>query len=360
MFSNVKFLQKLTKRHPGKPQQFEQVRQAENASETIDRGAADVPVNNISGTVGRYRDFDGEFRSRNRGGEARFQHILAAMRSGTSLPPVSLYQIKDDYFILDGHHRVAAARALGRDTINARIVELLPAKQSLENQLYLEKITFRDNAGLLKSIQLTELDQYHHLELQIKQHQTWLAEEKLIDVSYKQAAQDWYQTIYLPLVTLISRSGLVDNFPGRTTDDLYLYISTHQWNSSKPRQYGIGIDKLIPRDMEAFRKKMAELKKHEYPDMKQDITFFILLNVDGRQERRIIDKLMQLEPVRELHSVHGSIDFIVKVVLSRDLLSSDAELISRFTHGNVRMLKGVISTQTLIPGLSRYKDDPCP
>ena len=111
--------------------------------------------------------------------------------------------------------------------------------------------------------------------------------------------------------------------------------------------------------MEAFRKKMADLKENEYPDMKQDITFFILINVDGRHERRIIDKLMQLEPVRELHSVHGSIDFLVKVVLSRDLLASDAELISQFTHGNVRMLKGVISTQTLIPGLSRYKDDHC-
>ena len=358
MFSNCKFLQNFSKKQKS-PRQFDKVREAEEASETIDRGAAEVPIDKICGTVGRYRDFDGEFRARNRGGEARFQKILEAMRSGAALPPVSLYQIKDEYFILDGHHRVAAARELGRETIHARVVELLPAKQTLTNQLYLEKINFRDTAGLLKSISLTELDQYHHLELQIKEHQHWLASQNRTDVSYQQAAQDWYQTIYLPLATLISSSGLVKSFPGRTVDDLYLYISTHQWNNSKPRQYGIGIDKLIPRDMEAFRKKMADLKEHEYPDMKQDITFFILINVDGRHERRIIDKLMQLEPVRELHSVHGSIDFLVKVVLSRDLLASDAELISQFTHGNVRMLKGVISTQTLIPGLSRYKDDHC-
>ncbi len=338
------------------PRRFDEVRADEQASETIDRGSAQVKVKNIVGTVGRYRDFDGRFRARNRGGEARFQKILAAMKNGTALPPVSLYQIKDDYFILDGHHRVAAARELGREIISARIVELLPAKQSLENQLYLEKIRFRDRAGLLKSINLTELDQYHHLELQIREHQAWLSEYNNTDVTYREAAADWYQSIYLPLKAIIARSGLLKAFPGRTEDDLYLYISTHQWCENGPRQYGIGIDRQIPRDMEAFRKQMAELKKTEYPDMKQEITFFILLNVDGRQERKIIDRLMQLEPVRELHSVHGAIDIIVKVVLTRELMSSDAELISQFTHGNVRTLKGVLSSQTLIPGLSRFKE----
>jgi uncharacterized ParB-like nuclease family protein len=358
MFSKPNFLNTLTGNNHDAPRRFDQVREAEQASETIDRGSAQVPISKIVGTVGRYRDFDGKFRARNRSGEARFQQILTAMQKGVPLPPVSLYQIKDDFFILDGHHRVAAARELGREVISARVVELLPAKQTLENQLYLEKIKFRDRAGLLKSITLTELDQYHHLELQIREHQAWLSEQNNSDVSYQQAAHDWYQTIYQPLVAIIAGSKLIQAFPGRTEDDLYLYISTHQWGRGRPRQYGIGIDKQIPRDMEAFRKKMAELKINEYPDMKQEITFFILLNVDGRQERKIIDRLMQLKPVRELHSVHGAIDIIVKVVLTRELMSSDAELISQFTHGNIRTLKGILSTQTLIPGLSRYKKEP--
>ena len=357
MFSKSNIFQQLSSSNNDEPRRFDQVRQAEQASEIIDRGSDQVPIKRIVGTVGRYRDFDGKFRSRNRSGEARFQHILSAMRDGVPLPPVSLYQINDDYFILDGHHRVAAARELGRQVISARIVELLPTKQTLENQLYLEKVKFRDSAGLLRSIDLTELDQYHHLELQIREHQAWLSEEKNSDITYQQAGLDWYQTIYKPLVAIIRRSRLVASFPDRTEDDLYLYISTHQWKKSRPRQYGIGIDRLIPRDMEEFRKKMAELKQSESPDMEQEITFFILLNVDGRMERKIIDRLMQLEPVRELHSVHGAIDIIVKVVLTRELITSDAELISQFTHGSVRTLKGVLSTQTLIPGLSRYKKE---
>ncbi|MBW1751329.1 MAG: transcriptional regulator, partial [Deltaproteobacteria bacterium] len=162
-------------------------------------------------------------------------------------------------------HRVAAARELGRELISARVVELLPAKKTLENQLYLEKIRFRDSAGLLESINLTELDQFHYLELQIREHQAWLSENTNSDINYQQAASDWYQTIYQPLVAIIAKSRMIAAFPGRTGDDLYLYMSRHQWMDGQPIEYGRGIDKLIPRDMEAFRSKMAELKKNHRP-----------------------------------------------------------------------------------------------
>ncbi len=100
---------------------------------------------------------------------------------------------------------------------------------------------------------------------------------------------------------------------------------------------------------------MAHKNLEEYPEMKRDITIFILINVDGTQERRILDKLFALPEVIELHSVHGSIDLVVKAVLSRDLLASDAEVIPQFTHSSLRCIKGIISTQTLIPGLSLVK-----
>jgi hypothetical protein len=49
------------------------------------------------------------------------------------------------------------------------------------------------------------------------------------------------------------------------------------------------------------------------------------------------------------------VDVLVKVVLKRDLLCSDAETISQFVHNQVRQIPGIISTQTLIPGLSKTK-----
>jgi DNA-binding Lrp family transcriptional regulator len=79
------------------------------------------------------------------------------------------------------------------------------------------------------------------------------------------------------------------------------------------------------------------------------------MRVQAKREYKIVEKLFELEEVVEVHSVHGEVDLLVKIVLTRDLLSSDAEIISQFVHENVRQLNGVISTQTLIPGFSKMK-----
>jgi hypothetical protein len=103
--------------------------------------------------------------------------------------------------------------------------------------------------------------------------------------------------------------------------------------------------------MEEFRRKMAQLKESEYPEMLRGITAFVLINASAKKEIRLVDKLFKLEEVREVHSVHGSVDVIAKIVLKRDLVSSDA-------HNKIRQISGVISTQTLIPGYSKQKKIP--
>jgi hypothetical protein len=49
------------------------------------------------------------------------------------------------------------------------------------------------------------------------------------------------------------------------------------------------------------------------------------------------------------------VDVLIKIVLTRDLVSSDAEMIGRFVHNQVRQIPGVISTRTLIPSISKIK-----
>lgn len=338
-------------------QSFGERQESEMAYDSVDRGTSMIPIDRIVGSVGRYRDFDSQFnpKTARQATGARLQSIIQRMREGKSLPPVSVYQIKDDYFILDGHHRVTAAKELEHSHIRACILELLPTADTLENRLYVEKTEFRDEAGLPLTIDLTELGQFTHLKWQIKEHQTHLSLQQNQEISYKQAAADWYRTIYRPLATLIKNSGLVKSFRDRTVDDLYLYISVHQWEKGKTRKYGIGVDKLIPKDMEQFRDKMAEHKEQEYPEMRREISAFILMNVEGKYEKRIFDKLAELDEVREVHSVHGSIDIIIKVVLTRDLLSSDAELLTQFLFSTIRQWKGVQATQTLLPGMAIVK-----
>jgi DNA-binding Lrp family transcriptional regulator len=334
---------------------FKDQQQKEAAFDHRDRGIRSVPLNRIVGSVGRYKDFDNRFRFKQNLPQERLQWIKEAMRKGRTLGPVKLFEIKDEFYVLDGNHRIAAAKELGHDEILAHIEEFIPSKNTLQNILFRERAEFADRTRLPAEINLTEINQYAYLLEQISEHQQYLQEEGEDEVTFESAALDWFKTIYRPLCTIIKRGRLVDSFPERTIDDLFAYITFHQWKEGRKRHYGIGIDKLVPKNMEEFRKKMGDLKDAQYPEMKQGINVFILMNVQARKETKLIDKLFELEEVKEVHSVHGDVDIVVKVVLTRNLLSSDAEIISRFVHERVRQLPGVISTKTLIPGISKIK-----
>jgi hypothetical protein len=341
-----------------KPEETKSFRESqinEGAFDTVNRGSCSVPLKQITGSVGRYQDFDNRFRIKKHIPSERLENIKASMRSGKRLPPVKLYQIKDEFYVLDGNHRVSAAKEFGHDTIPADIVEFIPSKNTLENILYRQRSLFLENTGLSQVIDLTELGQYDYLHEQIKKHQNYLRRITGSKVSTKDSAQDWYKTIYSPLIAIIDKGQLLRHFQNRKLSDLYAYISFHQWDKSQSRKYGIGIDKLIPKDMEAFRNKMADMKEREYPDMKREITAFVLIIVKAKSEYRIMDKLFVHDEVKELHGVHGDVDIIAKIVLTRDLLSSDAEIIGQFVHNNIRGVSGVSSTQTLIPGYSKIK-----
>jgi hypothetical protein len=345
----------MKRRGPDQVKSFDDDQREEAAFETIKRGKQRVPLEQIVGSVGRYHDFDSRFRPKNHLESDRFEGIKQAMRSGHQMPPVKLYQIKDEYYALDGNHRIAAAKALRHTDIEATIVEFIPSRDTLENLLYRDRAQFSEKTGLPYSISLTEVGQYNVLLEQIAKHRAFMVQSRNEDIDMSAAAMDWYEHIYRPLAGIIRRGDLLKFFPKRTLDDLYVYISSHQWGEGRKRKYGIGIDRLIPNDMEAFREKMATHSKEDYPEMLRHITAFVLLNVKAKSEKRVLEKLFALNEVQEVHAIHGNVDVLVKIELTRDLLSSDAEIISDFVNEQMRQITGVLSTQTLIPGHSMIK-----
>jgi hypothetical protein len=80
-----------------------------------------VPIQLIGGSDGRAGDFDRDFNPLNSRTQDRWLGIAAARQRGRALPPVSLVQVGDLYFVLDGHHRISVARALGQHNIEARV-----------------------------------------------------------------------------------------------------------------------------------------------------------------------------------------------------------------------------------------------
>ena len=84
-----------------------------------------IPVASIVGSVdGASRLFDRNFRPLSDRARARLGSVLVAMREGEPLPPIEVWAWHGEYYVLDGHHRVAAARALGSDYISAHVIEV--------------------------------------------------------------------------------------------------------------------------------------------------------------------------------------------------------------------------------------------
>ena len=91
-----------------------------------DAGEQFIRVASIVGSVdGASQLFDRNFRPVSDRARARLGSVLVAMRQGEPLPPIEVWAWCGEYFVLDGHHRVAAARALGSDYISAHVVEVV-------------------------------------------------------------------------------------------------------------------------------------------------------------------------------------------------------------------------------------------
>ncbi len=350
------FLALMEKKAQNHIDSFNDQQEKEGKVEFVEHGIMTVDVEKIIGSVGKYHDFDSQFRPKRQISSKRFNEIKRAMREGKPLPPVKLYQIRDDYYVLDGNHRVAASKELGRDDIQAKVVELISTRNTMENLLYIEKKKFFEKTGLPHILLVTEIGKYIYLETQIKAHKNHLTLISGTETDFKKAAEDWYNTIFLPLTALIKNGQLDKHFPRRTIADLYAYISYHHWDRPSSRHYGIGIDRLIPRSMEAFRSAMLEKALPDYPEMKRSITAFVMINLDTSTEVKVLDKLFALEEVQEVHSVHGTIDILAKIILKRDFLASDAEIIAEFVDQKIRKIHGINRTQTIIPGISKVKD----
>src|SRR6516164_9853647 len=83
-----------------------------------------VPIDQIVGTVEPTRCFDRRFRPTSEVPRARFEWIDREIRSGRGMDPVDLYRCAGQYYVLDGRHRIAVARALGERSILANITEV--------------------------------------------------------------------------------------------------------------------------------------------------------------------------------------------------------------------------------------------
>ena len=108
---------------------FDEVRRERSvANKRLHRGTRVVEVDEIVGSVGRWRDFDRSFLPARASVGHKWKRIDRAFQRGEDLPPVELYEIGDSYFVSDGHHRVSVARYHDVPTVEASVAEFYPKR----------------------------------------------------------------------------------------------------------------------------------------------------------------------------------------------------------------------------------------
>jgi hypothetical protein len=94
------------------------------------RGMASIAVSKIVGSVGRAHELDGRFRYRRRAVTQRYKAIELMVQEGRPMEPIKVLKVKrkrrdTEYYVVDGHHRVAHAKLHGYQDINADVSEVM-------------------------------------------------------------------------------------------------------------------------------------------------------------------------------------------------------------------------------------------
>ncbi len=213
---------------------FDEIRQRLRAQGQHFGGFRTVPIDQIVGSVGRYRDFDRAFLPRHALMRHRWQRIDRAYYEEAALPAIELYQVGETYFVKDGNHRVSVAREQGQQFIDAWVVELhvpVPVASVQEIETWVrrqDQLEFAARTGLA-TIELTLCGQYEKLLEHIQGHQWFLGGERGSAIAWQEATSSWYEHVYQPVVEVVRECGVLTEFPGRTEADLYLWLSEHQW-----------------------------------------------------------------------------------------------------------------------------------
>ncbi|MBB3052803.1 hypothetical protein FHS23_003844 [Prauserella isguenensis] len=204
-----------------------------------------ITLDSIVGSVDRDSDFDRRFRPTSGKVRQRWERLALASRRGESIPPVEVYRVGELHFVIDGHHRVSVAHALGLGTIDAFVTEvrtkLDPAGIRYRGdlivkdyrRLFLARVPLTGEARA--SVIVTDPWDYAELGEHVEAWGFRLMQDSGTFLDRATIAARWYADEYQPVVRMLRQADLVGT---RTEAEAYLWVAgeryrlirTHSWD----------------------------------------------------------------------------------------------------------------------------------
>lgn len=204
-----------------------------------------ITLDSIVGSVDRSREFDRRFRPTSGQVRERWQRLALAQRRGESIPPIEVYRIGDMHFVVDGHHRVSVAHALGLKTIDAYVTDvttrLSPHGIRYRGDLlvkdyrriFLDRVPLVDEAR--KAISLDDPWDYAELAEAVEAWGFRLMQDEGRFLDRAGVARRWHDDEFVPVVRMLRQAGMIET---QTEAQAYMWVAceryrlmrTHRWD----------------------------------------------------------------------------------------------------------------------------------
>lgn len=204
-----------------------------------------ITLDSIVGSVDRQREFDRRFRPTSGQVRERWQRLALAQRRGESIPPIEVYRVGDMHFVVDGHHRVSVAHALGLKTIDAYVTEVMtrlsPGGIRYRGDLLVKdyRRIFLDRVPLVgeprRAVTLTDPWDYAELAESVEAWGFRLMQDEGRYLDRLTVAQRWYDEEFVPVVRMLRQAGMIET---QTEAEAYMWVAceryrlirTHRWD----------------------------------------------------------------------------------------------------------------------------------
>jgi hypothetical protein len=226
---------------------FEEVVKALGRKSERSLGLQVIGLDSIVGTVDRGREFDRRFRPTSGRVRSRWERIAAEQRRGKAMPPIDVYRIGELHFVKDGHHRVSVARALGHDTIDAYVTEVI-TEVGPEREIRLRDLPLKSHERLFHErvplppeargrISPSHRSAYACLAEGVEAWGFRLMQARGEFMTREEVAEAWFREEYEPVTEMLREAGIARK--GNETDAYmavvslrYLLLRTHDWDEA--------------------------------------------------------------------------------------------------------------------------------
>jgi hypothetical protein len=197
-------------------------------------GVRAIPLAEVVGTDSRGGDFDRDFLPLRDDLAARWRRVEQAYPGG-DFPPIVVRRVGGVYFVVDGHHRVAIARQLGMETIDAEVTttrtrwrlrsdsDVAELAEAEQERLFMAESGL-DSVRPSLAIRVGRPAAYNELLETNRLHgyAAMLAAGRLLAPA--EVSADWLERVYEPALAAIRAAGLDRRCRGASEGDLFLCV----------------------------------------------------------------------------------------------------------------------------------------